>query len=223
MNRRIRLFFLCFGILFLFFWGGFRLFFWVDTLQEKKQVTRNSSIIRLTPEQLALLEEGDIILRRGYGFFSDIISQKLHDSLFDVTHSAILYRENNKWRVIHSLSSDVSPIDGMQSQSLHNFLRHSMPEKLLVVRPKKITPEQGKEIVSRAKYYLSLKIPFDHIGTIDEPSKLYCSELIYQILDHDLHLVSFPTEYKKRKEAFYTMRTLYDPQYFEIIINTYPK
>ena len=207
MNRRIRLFFLCFGILFLFLWGGFRLFFWVDTLQEKKQVTRNSSII----------------LRRGYGFFSDIISQKLNDSLFDVTHSAILYRENNKWRVIHSLSSDVSPIDGMQSQSLHNFLRHSMPEKLLVVRPKKITPEQGKEIVSRAKYYLSLKIPFDHIGTIDEPSKLYCSELIYQILDHDLHLVSFPTEYKKRKEAFYTMRTLYDPQYFEIIINTYPK
>jgi hypothetical protein len=98
-----------------------------------------------------------------------------------------------------------------------------MPEKLLVVRPKKITPEQGKEIVSRAKYYLSLKIPFDHVGTIDEPSKLYCSELIYQILDHDLHLVSFPTEYKKRKEAFYTMRTLYDPQYFEIIINTYPK
>ena len=218
MNRRIRLFFLCFGILFLFLWGGFRLFFWVDTLQEKKQVTRNSSIIRLTPEQLALLEEGDIILRRGYGFFSDIISQKLNDS-----HSAILYRENNKWRVIHSLSSDVSPIDGIQSQSLHDFLRHSMPEKLLVVRPKKITPEQGKEIVSRAKYYLSLKIPFDHIGTIDEPSKLYCSELIYQILDHDLHLVSFPTEYKKRKEAFYTMRTLYDPQYFEIIINTYPK
>ena len=140
MNRRIRLFFLCFGILFLFLWGGFRLFFWVDTLQEKKQVTRNSSIIRLTPEQLALLEEGDIILRRGYGFFSDIISQKLNDSLFDVTHSAILYRENNKWRVIHSLSSDVSPIDGMQSQSLNDFLRHSMPEKLLVVRPKKITP-----------------------------------------------------------------------------------
>ena len=223
MNRRIRLFFLCFGILFLFLWGGFRLFFWVDTLQEKRQVTRNSSIIRLTPEQLALLEEGDIILRRGYGFFSDIISQKLNDSLFDVTHSAILYRENNKWRVIHSLSSDVSPIDGMQSQSLQDFLRHSMPEKLLVVRPKKITPEQGKEIVSRAKYYLSLKIPFDHVGTIDEPSKPYCSELIYQILDHDLHLVSFPTEYKKRKEAFYTMRTLYDPQYFEIIINTYPK
>ena len=220
MNRRIRLFFLFFGILFLLLWGGFRLFFWVDTLQEKKQVAHNSSIIRLTPEQLALLEEGDIILRRGYGFFSDIISQKLNDSLFDVTHSAILYRENNKWRVIHSLSSDVSPIDGMQSQSLHDFLRHSMPEKLLVVRPKKITPEQGKEIVSRAKY---LKIPFDHVGTIDEPSKLYCSELIYQILDHDLHLVSFPTEYKKRKEAFYTMRTLYDPEYFEIIINTYPK
>ena len=69
-----------------------------------------------------------------------------------------------------------------------------MPEKLLVVRPKKITPEQGKEIVSRAKYYLSLKIPFDHIGTIDEPSKLYCSELIYQILDHDLHLVSSKKE-----------------------------
>ena len=207
----------------LLLWGGYHLFFYIDTQQERRQVAQNKDRLRLSPTQMDSLRPGDIILRRGYGFFSDIISQKLNDSLFDVTHSAILYRENNKWRVIHSLSSDVSPIDGMQSQSLHDFLRHSMPEKLLVVRPKKITPEQGKEIVSRAKYYLSLKIPFDHIGTIDEPSKLYCSELIYQILDHDLNLVSFHTEYKKRKEAFYTMRTLYDPQYFEIIINTYPK
>ena len=170
-----------------------------------------------------LLQEGDIILRRGYGFFSDIIAQRLNDDTFDVTHSGILYRKNNQWWVIHSLSSDVSPIDGMQEQPLETFLKYSTPKKILIVRPKHITPTEGKEVVKKALYYLHQKIPFDHIGTIDDPSALYCSELIYQILDNDLHLISFPSEKKERKDTFYTMKTLYDPSFFEIIVNTYPE
>lgn len=53
-----------------------------------------------------------------------------------------------------------------QSQSLHDFLRHSMPEKLLVVRPKKITPEQEKRLLAELSI-IFLKDTFDHIGTIE--------------------------------------------------------
>ena len=151
-----------------------------------------------------------------------MIAKRLNDGRFDVTHSGILYRKNGNWWVIHSLSSDVSNIDGMQEQPLNAFLKYSMPEKILIVRPLHSTPEQGRAVVQRAKHYLKAQIPFDHLGTIDEPSQLYCTELIYQILDNDLHFVAFPTDKTERQQLFTTMTTLYNPKYFEIIINTYP-
>lgn len=151
-----------------------------------------------------------------------MIAKRLNDGRFDVTHSGILYRKNGNWWVIHSLSSDVSNIDGMQEQPLNTFLKYSMPKKILIVRPLHSTLEQGRAVVERAKHYLKAQIPFDHLGTIDEPSQLYCTELIYQILDNDLHFVTFPTDKPQRQQLFTTMTTLYNPKYFEIIINTYP-
>ena len=212
-----------FGILFLFLWSGYHLFFFFDRREEGKLVSKNENIERLSVQQRELLQEGDIILRRGYGFFSDIIAQRLNDSIFDVTHSGILYKKNNKWWVIHSLSSDASNFDGMQEQSLSEFLLYCIPNKLLVVRPKNLTLQQGEEIVKRALFYLEKKVPFDHFGVIDEPSKMYCTELIWQILDTDLKLIKLPVNPLQRKDIFYSMKSTYDTTYFDIIVNTYKK
>ena len=205
----------------LLLWGGYHLFFYIDTQQEQRQVAQNKDRLRLSPTQMDSLRPGDIILRRGYGFFSDMISKRLNNGTYDLTHSGILYQRNGHWWVIHALSSDVSPINGMQQQPLSTFLRYSMPEKILVVRPQGLSPEQGLQVVERAKYYLKQQVPFDHRGIIDDPSELYCTELIYQILDNDLHYLHFPTDYNTRKGLFYSMTTLYDPKYFRIVVNTY--
>lgn len=50
---------------------------------------------------------------------------------------------------------------------------------------------------------------------------MYCTELIWQILDNDLHLLSLPENKKERKDLFYSMKGTYDTKYFDIIINTY--
>ena len=221
MKQKILKFGLFFGIFLFFIWLSFHFFFWIDRKQENKLVTQNQSITRLTKTELNQLQEGDIILRRGYGFFSDIIAEKLNDSIFDVTHSGILFLKNKEWYIIHSLSSDASDIDGIQEQSLSDFLKYSVPNKILVVRTKNITKQQGKQIVSQAKYYLTKKIPFDKYGIIDEPSQMYCTELIWQILDNDLNLLSLPENKKERKDLFYSMKGTYDTKYFDIIINTY--
>ncbi|MFK8269391.1 YiiX/YebB-like N1pC/P60 family cysteine hydrolase [Capnocytophaga cynodegmi] len=214
---------LFFSFFLLFLWGSFHLFFWVDRNQESKLIRQNQKIARFSQEDLKKIQQGDIILRRGYGFFSDLISKKLNDSVFDVTHSGILYLKDDKWWVIHSLSSDASDTDGMQEQSLNQFLKGSMPEKIIVVRPKKITKEQGQQIVNQAKYYLHKKVPFDRMGVIDEPSQLYCTELIWQILGNDLKLISLPKDIGERKDLFYSMKGTYNPKYFDIVINKYPK
>ncbi|ATA67665.1 hypothetical protein CGC48_02845 [Capnocytophaga cynodegmi] len=204
-------------------WGSFHFFFWVDRNQESKLIRQNQKITRLSQEDLKKIQQGDIILRRGYGFFSDLIAKKLNDSVFDVTHSGILYLKDDKWWVIHSLSSDMSDTDGMQEQSLNQFLKRSMPEKIIIVRPKNITKEQGQQIVNQAKYYLQKKVPFDRMGVFDEPSQMYCTELIWQILGNDLKLISLPKDNGKRKDLFYSMKGTYNPKYFDIVINKYPK
>ncbi|GIM55531.1 YiiX/YebB-like N1pC/P60 family cysteine hydrolase [Capnocytophaga cynodegmi] len=214
---------LFFSFFLLFLWGSFHFFFWVDRNQESKLIRQNQKITRLSQDDLKKIQQGDIILRRGYGFFSDLISKKLNDSVFDVTHSGILYLKGDKWWVIHSLSSDASDTDGMQEQSLNQFLKGSVPEKIIVVRPKNITKEQGQQIVNQAKYYLQKKVPFDRMGVIDEPSQMYCTELIWQILGNDLKLISLPKDNGKRKDLFYSMKGTYNPKYFDIVINKYPK
>ncbi|MFK8271164.1 YiiX/YebB-like N1pC/P60 family cysteine hydrolase [Capnocytophaga stomatis] len=218
--RKIALFF---GFFIFFLWIGFHFFFWIDRKQENKLIKQNQTITRLTQEDLKKIRQGDIILRRGYGFFSDLIAKKLNDSVFDVTHSGILYLKEGKWWVIHSLSSDASDTDGMQEQPLNQFLKGSMPEKIIVVRPKSINVEEGQQIVNQAKYYLERRIPFDRMGIIDEPSQMYCTELIWQILETDLKLISLPKDLKQRKDLFYSMTGTYDDKYFDIIINKYPK
>lgn len=210
------------GIFLLLSWFGFHFFFWIDRKQEASLIQQNQQVTRLTNADIAQLQEGDIILRRGYGFFSDLIAKKLNDSIFDVTHSGILYLKNKQWHVIHTLSSDASDTDGMQEQSLSHFLKHSMPNKIIVVRTKNISKEQGKQIVAKAQYYLAKRVPFDRIGTIDEPSKMYCTELIWQILETDLALISLPKNPKQRKDIFYSMTGTYDTAYFDIILNKYP-
>lgn len=207
----------------LIFFIIYRLFFFIDATIESDEVKRDNGITRLNKSQWDKLKDGDVILRRGYGYFSDIISHYLNDSVFDVTHCGILYKDNGNWFVIHSLSSDVSNIDGVQRQSLKDFLKYSYPHKILVTSANNITPKQREEVVKRAKYYLDIHTPFDHYGVIDDASKLYCTELVWQIFGNDLHIMTLPKNTKDRKKLFSSMIGMYNPKYFDIVINTYPK
>ncbi|SDD92501.1 YiiX/YebB-like N1pC/P60 family cysteine hydrolase [Riemerella columbipharyngis] len=218
--KRILIIPIVLGIFIFILWKGF---FWFDKNQEEKYVKSEKHICRLSSKDISKLKDGDVILRRGYGYISNIIAQNLNNGSYDVTHSGILYRKQNQWYVIHSLSSDVSPIDGVQEQLLSDFLEYSQPDKILVVSAPNITNTQRSQIVERAKYYLRKKIPFDHSGKYDDASQLYCTELVWQIFDNDLHIAKTPKENSERKKIFYSMKGLYDPKYFEIVVDKYHK
>lgn len=211
-------------VLFMLFLLGFisyKLFFVFDQKTEEKAVIRHQNMTRLTAEETSLLCEGDIILRRGFGIFSDLVSKHLNDSTIDVTHAGILTYTQDKWHVIHSLSSDVNPTDGMQIQTLDKFLKYSQPGKIIISRIKDHTPEKGTQITTFAKGYLKRKIPFDHKGDFENDNELYCTELIWRILEKDLEILELPQENTSRKYLYHTMNGLYDSNYFDIIINHY--
>ena len=208
------------GIFFLLI-IGYKLFFYLDALEEIRQVKKNYAITRLSNSQLNQIQEGDIILRRGFGYFSDMIADKLNHKPFDVTHSGIIIKENGNWFVIHSLSSDVSNIDGIQKQDLADFLRHSQPNKILITRVKNSTTQLNSEIANLAKYHLSKKIPFDHVGNYDDSTSMYCTEFILHVLNKDLKAIEIPKDKASLEKFYNTMKGMYDTNYFKIIVNTY--
>ncbi len=215
-----RLFFILI-LLFCLLIVAYKLFFYFDHQSEIREQSRHKTVTRLNESELKLIKEGDFILRRGFGFFSDYISTNLNDGSIDVTHAGIITKENDSLFVIHSLSSDISDIDGVQKQTLSNFLLYSAPHKIIVTRLKDADSICGKNITERAKYYLKQRVAFDHHGNYDNDKELYCTEMIWKILEKDLKVVHLPTAPEARKKLFYSMTPMYSTKYFDIIINQY--
>lgn len=208
-------------VVFAFCAALYRGFFYADHLSEQQAVKKHKTLTRLNNTELALIQEGDIILRKGFGLFSDHIATQFNDGSADVTHAGILTKEKGQWQVIHSLSSDVSDIDGVQQQPLDTFLAYSVPNKIMVTRVKNAAMALGGKITSSAKARLGKNIPFDHSGKFDDSTELFCTELIWEILEKDLHAVHLPQGYNDRKKFFYSMVPMYSNTYFDIIINQY--
>ncbi|MEL1243600.1 YiiX/YebB-like N1pC/P60 family cysteine hydrolase [Flavobacterium sp. DGU11] len=227
MKKRylIKRLFLSMVVLFCFMLMSYKAFFYFDHQSEQKEIVKNHDVTRLTHAEMAQLEEGDFILRRGFGFFSDYISKNLNESAtrnsIDVTHAGIIVRRNGALHVIHSLSSDVTNIDGLQIQPLEEFLNYSAPGKIIVTHIKSTDVAIGKKVAKLAESYLEKHIPFDHNGNFDDDKELFCTELIWKILEKDLRCVTLPTEPTARKDFFYSMMPMYDTAYFDIKINQY--
>ncbi len=209
------------AVLFVLALVSYKLFFYFDRKSEQEAILKNKTVTRLSKEEITKIQEGDFILRRGFGFFSDYISKELNDSLIDVTHAGIITKRNDSLFVIHSLSSDVTNIDGLQMQPLDDFLKYSFPKKIIVTRVKNCDETMGHEISELAQKYLAMHIPFDHQGNFDDDEKFFCTEMIWKILEKDLKCVTLPTDPEARKKFFFSMSPMYDTKYFDIKVNQY--
>jgi hypothetical protein len=134
-----------------------------------------------TTEELAQMQSGDLILRRGRGVASDFIVQFLDEPLA-FTHVAMVIKpENSKPYVIQSMSSTLQGKDGVHTQFLEDFVRYSIEEGSLVVRPK-LNSTDLNLVLERAESLVEEEVPFDHDFSLEDSEKLYCSELFYVLL-----------------------------------------
>ena len=196
----------------------YKLLFYFDLKVEQKQINSNIEVLRLYEDELSKLEEGDIILRKGFGYMSHMVSQQFNDGTYDISHCAILKKEEGKWSVIQSLSSDVSDFNGVQQQELAKFLKQSKPNSVIVVRLK--APKTIRLKLAEFALELSrLKIPFDRYGNHKDASELYCSELIWYILFNKLEFLVPPKTKSEIKYIYFNMSSFCDEKNFEIIIN----
>ena len=132
--------------------------------------------------QLAEIRGGDIILRMGEGFISQMIAWTLADSV-QLSHCGIVVCRNDSFHVVHSLPKELSEYDGVQICSLEEFVAESVLNSIVVVRPKNL---QNEIMEAKAWYYLSHPKPFDWDFDVNDSTAFFCSELPLHVWKHEV-------------------------------------
>lgn len=136
---------------------------------------------KLSSAEVAMLCNGDIILRKGFGFVSNKIVEIL-DEPYSLSHCGIVVLDDGEPYVIHSVSSTLSDYDGVQRCSLNRFFVDSKPNSILVVRYLGAETDNGALVTTDAKRYLEAQVPFDNSFDLTDNAKMYCTELVWKIL-----------------------------------------
>lgn len=134
----------------------------------------------LTPNQISLLQPGDIICRRGFGMVSELVASFASEN-GEISHCGILIKKPTEWLVVHSTSQAVSEREGLQRTSLHQFMAHSRRGSIKVFRLK-TNPENKLTFARKTDSISQLSIPFDNQFDLQDASELYCTELLQVLL-----------------------------------------
>jgi hypothetical protein len=136
--------------------------------------------IKIPELVLNKIQGGEIIIRKGEGYLSNLIVDLLGENL-NYSHAGIIIKDRTETYIIHSLSDDVSDIDGVQRCSIKEFLSDISDSALCIVQP--LTDSLGlRKIQSITKQYLKQQVPFDHHFNMQTKNELHCSELVHDIL-----------------------------------------
>lgn len=130
------------------------------------------------------LQDGDVILRKGFGLTSTLAKQA--DG--EWSHVGLLHKKQGLWYVIHAHPKDEDHLrDGVQEESINAFLNDS--SDVIIVRIAKNIFE-GQEAKKKAEMLIGM--PFN--ATFESNRKsLYCSELI---------AVVFPNEHFEIRKTY---------------------
>jgi hypothetical protein len=173
----------------------------------------------LSVGEKALLREGDLILIQGTGYTGELILLTLNEEV-PLSHCGMIVFLNGEPWVVHTISPGLSGIDGVRGNPLDEFDEKSQPNSIIVVRPR--WREDGatgedRSAALRAGYYLQKQVPFDNVFDFENRDKMYCTELLYQILDD----VGFWHEHAapRLKGGVLPFDAFLDPDSFTVIIN----
>lgn len=187
---------------------------------EQQARPEKRTLYKLSPEDQALLQHGDIIMRKGEGFVSGVIND-LFNTGYNLSHCGIVLKEGDSIKIIHTVSSELSNIDGVQTENLDKFVRESVLNTLVVVRYKADSLKRA-EIAEASKSYLTRNKHFDHKFDIADTTEFYCTELIHYAFMDVYKKDMFPERLQSDHPNFLGLNAFLDSTKFDIIINHQP-
>ncbi|MDR0228807.1 MAG: hypothetical protein LBI72_07065 [Flavobacteriaceae bacterium] len=128
------------------------------------------------------LKSGDIVLRKGKGYFSDIFKQMgSREKRF--SHIGILSKENDSIMVYHIEADEFTGEGYALREDLMSFVRNSEEYSFFENTMDSLS---NHAMLSKAKSYFNLKVKFDLSFNVEDDDKLYCSELVAKCINYGL-------------------------------------
>lgn len=182
----------------------------------KKDSTTPRATLSLV--EIKKLKKGDIILRKGFGIISEFIADYL-DEKYPITHCGLVtLAKDSSLKVLHTISND--KYNGMLLEPLTDYCLNSKKGSLIAVRIKTNTSTIDT-IMVKAHLLLQQKIMFDMAFDDHDNSKLYCIEMIRNILKETTGKDWLRQRISKQGLDVLAMANLVDTAHFQIIFNQF--
>lgn len=178
--------------------------------------TQNTLSDSLTFEELELLQESDILLRKGFGATSAFIADFLEET-YPVTHCAFIINTKNKSKqVLHTASTET--VNHIHVEPLEHYVRQSNLGSLVLVRLN-CSKEKKEAVLQKAQQLLAKKIPFD-MGFNDRDNQaLYCIEFMRNIFLDVFKEDLLPKRTHRNTIDVLSMDNFFNSAHFEVIFN----
>ncbi len=164
--------------------------------------------------EIARLQAGDLILRRGYGMLSDGIAKVLQGK-YKVTHIGVVDFIYGEPVVYHAISRDNQ--DGIVVDKLNRFVGDSYPNSISIVRLRRDSLTR-KRFLDRIGYYRKLDLPFDMSFDIRTKKEVYCTELVRNALMDATGQDYFTDRVEILDKELLRFDPVFDTVHFEMII-----
>jgi len=180
----------------------------------KPQTTQSDS---LTLDELHMFQEGDILLRKGFGSISNFIADFL-DETYPVTHCAFVIntQNNSSIKVLHIASNQTT--NNIHIESLDQYVQQSVLGSLVLVRLN-YSEKKKQAVLQKAYQLLKEKIPFDMGFDDQDDQALYCIELMRNIFLTVFEKDLLPKRNCKNTIDVLSMDNFFNPIHFEVLFN----
>ena len=125
---------------------------------------------------IELLQEGDIVFRRGYGFASEMVVYNDADGKY--SHVGVVVNSEKGLMIAHSVpGGDAEENDIMRLERIEQFYSAESSSCGEIVRME-LDSLQRRRLSEMAVAKANEKIPFDHNYDLEDTTSLYCTELV---------------------------------------------
>lgn len=123
------------------------------------------------------IQTGDIILKRGFGKVSNLITHYLNEKI-PISHCGIIICSSDSTFIVHSVAKGYARKDGVQTILFNDFLKDCQSNYFYIVR-QKATEAERQKFASKAFEYAQQDIAFDENANNENKDQMSCTELIY--------------------------------------------
>ncbi len=125
-------------------------------------------------------KSGDLILRRGKSFISQMVL--LNDKKSEYSHIGIVVLQDSTPWVVHAVPGEAKKGEPeyIKMETVKSFLCVDKSADFAVFSPKEKYRNAAEKAAQHAREYYKQKILFDASFSLEDDSRLYCTELIWR-------------------------------------------